>query len=149
MSNENSVAILTENLKTHLERLLVYREYRTNTKDPYVTSALSFAVEDVQEAIARVSSRLRQLGAVSPTKISEDVTEKLLHQSRSRRTIPERLRFVHHGLQHQLNWYQVNIKKLVGDPDSQAILVGLAEQTRLRLERWENLMDEMKVSPDS
>jgi hypothetical protein len=55
---------------------------------------------------------------------------------------------VRHGLEFQLKWYEANFKDLADDADTQAIFVALAEQTRVRLERWENLMREMKVSLD-
>ena len=146
MSNA-SINILKQHLKTQLERLVMLREYQRNIKDPYVTSALSFVIEDTQEAIARVSSRLRQLGAVTTGQISEETTEKLLRQSRSRRALEDKIIFVWRGLRHQLEWYDAQIKHLMDDADTQAIFVALAEQARVRLERWENLMDEMKVSP--
>ncbi len=145
---EASISLLSQNLIAHLERLIMLREYHRNIDDPYVKSALSFTIDDTQEAIARVSSRLRQLGEVSPTIISEEATEKLLWQSRSRRSLGDKVRFVVHGLLHQQEWYTSRIKELVNDPDSQATLVALAEQARVRLERWQNLMDEMKVSPE-
>ena len=147
MTNK-SVAMLSQTLKAHLERLVVLREYHKNIDDPYVKSALSFTIEDTQEAIARVASRLRQLG-VSTGQISEETTEKLLLQSRSCHTLTDRIVFIWRGLKHQVEWYHNNVKNLLQDPDSQAILVALAEQARLRLDRWENLMDEMKVSPKS
>lgn len=142
-----SIPILKQHLKTQLERLVMLREYYQNVDDPYVKSSLSFVIEDTQEAIARVSSRLRHLGTISSTQISAEATEKLLRQSRSRRTLVDRLIFVWRGLKHQLDWYETQIKKLIDDADSQAIFVALAEQARVRLERWENLMDEMKVPP--
>ncbi len=147
--SSNSVSLLSQNLIAHLERLVVLREYHKNIKDPYVKSALSFTIEDTQEAIARVASRLRQLDDISPIIISKEATEKLLRQSRSRRSLSDRIVFVYRGLAHQLDWYNSNIKNLLKDPDSQAIFVALAEQLRMRLERWENLMDEMKVSADT
>ncbi len=146
MGNESSILILSNYLKAQLERLVMLREYHRNIDDPYVKSALSFVIEDTQEAIARVSSRLRQLGTISSTQISAEATEKLLHQSRRRRTLSDRLVFVWRGLKYQVDWYDTQIKGLIKDPDSQAIFVALAEQARLRLNRWENLMDEMKVS---
>jgi hypothetical protein len=144
--SQDSVTILTEHLRAHLERLVVLREYHKNIDDPYVKTALSFTIEDTQEAIARVSSRLRQIGTISPVQISEETSEKLLYQSRSRRSLGDKIRFVYRGLVHQVNWYNSHVKTLLEDPDSQAVLVALAEQARLRLERWESLMAEMKVS---
>lgn len=143
---EASISLLSQHLIAHLERLIMLREYHRNTDDPYFKSALSFTIDDTQEAIARVSSRLRQLGALSPTKISEEATEKLLWQSRHRRSLADKMRFVVHGLMHQQEWYNSRIKELVDDPDTQATLVALAGVARLRLERWQNLMHEMKVS---
>lgn len=147
--SEQSIKLLTEHLMSHLERLTMLREYQKRIDDPYVKSALNFTVEDTQEAIARVSSRLRQLGTVSPTKLADDATEKLLHQSRSRKYLADQIRFVYNGLAHQVAWYNTHVKDLRHDHDSQAILVALAEQAKLRLERWDNLMDEMKVPPES
>ena len=144
--NNPSITMLAQHLKTQLERLVMLREYQRNIDDPYVKSALSFVIEDTQEAIARISSRLRQLGAISTHQISAEATEKLFRQSRSRRALADKIIFVWRGLKHQVEWYDTHLKNLIRDPDSQAILVALAEQARLRLERWENLMDEMKVS---
>jgi hypothetical protein len=55
---------------------------------------------------------------------------------------------VQYGLKHQLEWYGDRLKDLKDDADSQAIFVALAEQTRVRLERWETLMKELKVPLD-
>lgn len=143
-----SIDTMRAHQKAQLERLAVLRECQRIANDPYVKSALSFVIEDTQEAIARVSSRMRQIGAVSHSQISHEVSEKLLRQFRSRRYLADQLRFVHLGLAHQLKWYENHIKDLVDDADTQAIFVALAEQARVRLERWENLMDELKVSPD-
>ena len=148
MGQQTSITILTQHLRAQLERLVMLREYHRNINDPYVKSALSFVIEDTQEAIALVSSRLRRLGAVSSSQISDETTEKLLWQSRSRRALADKIIFVWRGLKHQTEWYDSEIKNLIDDPDSQAIMVALAEQARVRLERWENLMAEMKVSPD-
>ena len=52
------------------------------------------------------------------------------------------------GLQFQLEWYEARVKDVADDADTQAILVALAEQTRVRLDRWDRLMREMKVPPD-
>ena len=148
MSNK-SIPVLSQALKAHLERLVVLREYHSNINDPYVKSAIYLIIEDTQEAIARIASRLRQLDAIATSQISEETTEKLLHQSRSYHTLADKVIFIWRGLKHQVEWYHQNIKNLLSDTDTQAILVALAEQARLRLERWEILMDEMKVSPKS
>jgi DNA-binding ferritin-like protein len=145
---DTSISLLSQHLVAHLERLVMLREYHRNIDDPYVKSALSFTIDDTQEAIARVSSRLRQLGGITPMRVSEAATEKLLRQSRSRRALADKIKFVYRGLVYQQDWYNTHIKDLVDDPDSQATLVALAEQARVRLERWLNLMDELKVSPD-
>lgn len=147
-TSNSSVPILTHHLKNQLERLVVLREYHRNIDDPHVKLALSFIIEDTLEAIARVSSRLRQLGSIAVSQISAETSDKLLLQSRSCRALVDKLRFVWRGLKYQLEWYNTQIKAMINDADSQAILVALAEQTRVRLERWENLMDEMKVSLD-
>ncbi|GAB4433422.1 MAG: hypothetical protein Kow0031_15000 [Anaerolineae bacterium] len=89
------------------------------------------------------------MGAVSPTQLADDAGEKLLRQSRSRQYLADQIHFVRNGLAHQVAWYNAHVKDLRHDHDSQAILVALAEQARLRLERWDNLMDEMKVPPES
>ena len=148
MANE-STPILTQHLKIQLERLIMLREYHKNIKDPYVKSTLNFIIEDTQEAIARVSSRLRQLDAVSPSQLSEEVTQQLLRQSRSRRTLADKIIFVWQGLKYQNEWYTNHIPKLMADPDSQATFVALVEQSRSRLKQWESLMAEMKVLPDN
>ncbi len=148
MANK-SVPILTQHLKIQLERLTMLREYHKNIKDPHVKTNLSFIIEDTQEAIARVSSRLRQLDAVSPSQLSEEVTNQLLRQSRSRRALKDKIIFVWQGLNHQTEWYTSYIPKLINDPDSQAIFVTLVEQSRSCLARWEGLMTEMKVFPEN
>jgi hypothetical protein len=78
----------------------------------------------------------------------DEAGEKLLRQSRTRRSIEDKLKFVQHGLKHQLEWDGARVKDMKDDADSQAILVALAEQTRVRLERWETLMKDLKVSLD-
>lgn len=143
-----SISILTQHLKSQLAYLTVYREYHQGSESPYFKSALSFALEDTQEAIARIASRLRQLGQPLLDQSLDEAGDKLLRQARSRRGLEEKLKFVHNGLKHQLEWYGTRLKELKDDADSQAIFVALAEQTRVRLERWETLMKEMKVSLD-
>lgn len=124
------------------------RDYQRLIDDPYVKSALSFVIEDTHEAIARVASRLRQIEAMQVSKFSEETSDKLLRQGRQRRGLGDKIWFVYNGLQYQLQWYERQIKALVGDANTQAIFVALAEQLRLRIERWQNLMAEMKVPPE-
>jgi len=130
------------------QQLVLFQTYHQTTPDPYVRSTLSFVIEDTQEAIARNSSRLRQLGESPFNYVLDETTKTRLRQSRNDNNEAEQLRFVWRTLTQQLDWYQQNIKTLLNDADTQAILVALAEQTRVRLERWQNLMAELKVSPD-
>ena len=83
--SQTSIPILIELIKAQLERLTMLREYHKTIDDPYVKSSLAFVIEDTQETIARVNSRLRQIGAVPSHQISDEASEKLLRQSRSRR----------------------------------------------------------------
>ncbi len=146
--SHSSVAILTQNIKAHLAHLVVLREYQQHNDNPYFKSTLTLTIEDAQEAIARVASRLRQLGYPLLDQTLDEAGEKLLRQARGRRGVEDRLKFVWHWLKHQLEWYTTHVKELKNDADSQAIFVALAEQTRVRLERWENLMRDLKVSLD-
>ena len=143
-----SVSILTEHQKAQMERLIMLRDYQRLIDDPYVKSALSFVVEDTQEAIARGASRLRQVGAMQVSKFSEETNSKLMRQGRQRRGLGDKIWFVYNGLQYQLQWYERQITALVDDADTQAIFVALAEQLRVRIDRWQNLMTEMKVPPE-
>jgi hypothetical protein len=143
-----SISILTQHLKSQLAYLAVLREYHQGSDNPYFRSALSFGLEDTQEAIARVASRLRQLGHPLLDQSLDEAGEKLLRQARSRRGLEDKLKFVQYGLKHQLEWYGAYLKDLKDDADSQAIFVALAEQTRVRLERWETLMKDLKVPLD-
>ena len=144
MMEQSSLAILKKHLQHQLEWLQILEEYKRKIDDPYVRSTLPFVIDDTQEAIARVSSRLRQLG-FSTGEMKEEIEYKRLYQARSRRYLPDQLKFIWQGLKHQLQWYNSEVKNLQGDPDSQALFVSLAEQNRVRLERWERLMSEMKV----
>ena len=146
--SDSSISILTQHIKAQLGHLAVLREYRQGNDNPYFKSALNFAIEDAQEAIARVASRLRQLGQPLLDQTLDEAAEKHLRQSRSRRSLEDKLKFVHNGLKYQLEWYGDRLKELKNDADSQATFVALAEQTRVRLERWENLMKELKVQMD-
>src|SRR5262245_58896970 len=143
-SEQPSILILKKHLEHQLDWLAALQEYKQNIDDPYVKSALAFAIEDTQEAIARVSSRLRQLG-VSTGQIKEELLYQRLYQARTRRYLEDQIKFIWNGLKYQVQWYNTETKNLRADADSQALLVGLAEQNRMRLERWENLMSEMKV----
>ena len=145
---DSSVSILNQCVKTQLGRLAVLREYREQINDPYIKSGLAFAIEDTQEAIARVASRLRQFDHTLIDQNLDETGEKLLRQARTRRGTEDRLKFVRQGLKYQLEWYSARVKELRDDLDSQAILVALAEQTRVRLERWETLMKDLKVPFD-
>ena len=140
-----SIAILTQHNQVQLTRLAYLQEYSDKIDDAYVKLILSQAIEDVHEAIARVASRLRQLGQATGQALAE-TDEKLLRQARTRRGPEDKLRFVRQGLKFQLDWYEARFKDLAGDPDSQAIFVALAQQTRVRLERWDKLMKDLKVS---
>lgn len=145
--NDSSLSILSEHVKAQLARLAFLQEYRQKTQDPYVTSALAFVIEDTQEAIARVASRLRQLDFTVDESLDE-AGQKLLRQARSRRSLEDKIKFIRHGLKHQIEWYSARAKDLRNDADSQAIFVGLAEQARVRLDRWENMMEDLKVPLD-
>ncbi len=144
----SAVPILLQHLANHLARLAVLREYRDRIDQPNVKLAISFVVEDTQESIARVSSRLRQLGYLPEQKTLDETIDELLHQSRSCRYLEDKLIFLWRGLKYQQEWYARQLKSLKNDADSQAILVALAEQNRVRLERWENLLQDMKVTAD-
>lgn len=146
--SDSSISILIEHQKAQMERLLMLRDYQRLIDDPYVKSALSFVVEDTQEAIARGASRLRQIGAMQVSKFSEETNSKLVRQGRQRRGLADKIWFVYNGLQYQLQWYERQINALVDDADTQAIFVALAEQLRVRIDRWQNLMTEMKVPPE-
>lgn len=145
---DSSVILLTQNLKNQLAQLAVLREYHKSNESPYFKSAVSLAKEDVQEGIARVSSRLRQLGHAPSDQTLDEAGEKLLRQSYNQRGVEAQVKFVWRGLKHQLEWYGAHTKDMKHDADSQAIFVALAEQTRVRLERWETLMHDLKVSLD-
>lgn len=145
---DSTVILLAQNLKNQLAQLAVLREYHKSNESPYFKSALALAKEDVQEGIARVASRLRQLGHAPSDQTLDEAGEKLLRQSYNQRGLEAQMKFVWHGLKHQLEWYGAHTKDMKYDADSQAIFVALAEQTRVRLERWETLMRDLKVSLD-
>lgn len=146
--SDSTIILLTQNLKNQLAQLAVLREYHKNNESPYFKSALAMAKEDAQEGIARVASRLRQLGHALPDQALDEAGEKLLRQAYNQRGLEAQLNFVRHGLKHQLEWYGLHTKEMKHDADSQAIFVALVEQTRVRLERWEALMRDLKVSLD-
>ncbi|MEW5958312.1 MAG: hypothetical protein AB1801_11340 [Chloroflexota bacterium] len=145
MKHQASILLLTQHNQVQLARLAYLTEYSRQIQDTAVKLALAQAIEDTQEAIARVASRLRQLGE-APGRALDEAHEKLVRQARSRRGLAEQLKFVHQGIRFQLEWYEARAKEVSGDADTQAILVALAEQTRLRLSRWADLLTEMKVS---
>ncbi len=138
----DTIPILSQHLQSHLIRLVILQEYRRDIDQPSIKLALSFMIEDTQESIARVSSRLRQLGHI-PERTPSD--EKILHQARRCHYLEDKLIFVQQNLKQQQEWYGRQLKLLKNDADSQATLVALAEQGRVRLERWENVMRDMKV----
>jgi hypothetical protein len=147
MSNR-SVSILAQHNQVQLGRLAYLKEYSQNIDDNHIRLVLAQAIEDTQEAIARVSSRLRQLGQ-APARVLDEADEKLLRQSRARRGVADKLQFVRQGLKFQLEWYEGRVRDLADDPDTQAIFVALAEQTRVRLASWDNLMRDMKAPINS
>ena len=140
--SDRSVSILAQHNQVQLVRLAYLKEYSQNIDDNHIRLVLAQAIEDTQEAIARASSRLRQLGQ-APGRVLDDEDEKLLRQSRARRGIADKLQFVRQGLKFQLEWYEARVRDLADDPDTQAIFVALAEQTRVRLASWDNLMKDM------
>lgn len=144
---KNTVTHLNEHLKNLGEQLTVFRQYHQTTDKPYVNSALSFVIEDTQEAIARTASRLRQLGEKPTGHLFDELATAKIQRAHRKQTLGDKVQFVWRSLKQRLDWYTTHINSFKDDADSQAILVALAEQTRVRLERWENLMDEMKVSP--
>lgn len=144
MSHPNSIAILTQHNQAQLARLAYLEEYSQRIDDAHVKLALAQVIEDIYEAIARVASRLRQLD--QPTgQAMDEVDQKLARQAQTRRGLADQLRFVRQGLKFQLDWYQARFKDLSGDADAQAIFVALAQQTRVRLDRWDKLMTDLKV----
>jgi len=147
MRYEASIPLLTDHNKVQLARLAYLAEYSQNVSNTEVKQALAQVMEDIQEAVARVASRLRRLGE-SPGRVLDEPDEKLLRQSRARRGVVDKLKFVRQGLKFQLEWYEARVKEVTADDDTQAILVALAEQTRVRLERWDQLMRDLKVPPD-
>jgi len=138
---QSSASILIKHNKAQLERLAYLQEYRQNIDDRYVTPTLSLLIEDTQEALARVSSRLRQLGQ-APGQLLEQTDTKLLNQSRARRHLGDQLKFVRQGLSFQLDWYKNQIKHLQDDLETQAVLVALAQQTEFRLNQWDDTLAE-------
>ena len=146
--SDRSVSILVQHNQVQLGRLAYLKEYSQNIDDNHVRLVLAQAIEDTQEAIARVSSRLRQLGR-APGRVLDDEDEKLLRQSRARRGVADKLQFVRQGLKFQLEWYEARVRDPADDADTQAIFVALAEQTRVRLASWDNLMRDMKAPINS
>lgn len=144
----NSATALNAHLKELGEQLVVLRQFQQTTDKPYIKSALSFVIEDTQEAIAKTASRLRQLGQKPASQMPADAVAAKLVRTHNQQTLGDKLQSVWQALKHRLDWYTAQVKNLKDDADTQAILVALAEQVRVRLERWENLMDEMKVSPN-
>ncbi len=142
--SHNSIAILTQHNQVQLARLAYLEEYSQKIDDAHVKLILAQAIEDIYEAIARVASRLRQLDRPAGQALDE-VDQKLLRQARTRRGLADQLRFVRQGLKFQLDWYEARLKDLSGDADTQAIFVALAQQTRVRLARWDKLMADLKV----
>ena len=140
----SSVTTLSQLLSMLRNRLAMYRQLRAKTEDPYFRSALSFVIEDTQEAVARSASRLRQLGERTADRASISVPNINENEDHVQGDLAHKLMLVWQALKEQLDWYTTTTKSLLDDPDTQAILVALAEQNRVRLERWENLMDEMK-----
>jgi hypothetical protein len=143
--SHSSIAILTQHNQVQLARLAYLEEYSQQIDDAQVKLVLAQVIEDIYEAIARVASRLRQLDQPTAQALDE-VDQKLVRQARTRRGLADQLRFVRQGLKFQLDWYEARLKDLSGDADSQAIFVALAQQTRVRLGRWDKLMVDLKVS---
>ena len=142
--SQSAAPILIKHNKAQLERLAYLQEYRQNIDDRYVTEALTLLIEDAQEALARVASRLRQLGE-APGLISEQTDTKLLNQSRARRNLADQVQFVRQGLSFQLDWYRTQIKHLQHDLETQAVLVALAQQTEFRLNQWDDTLAEYQT----
>lgn len=147
MKQQTLITLLTQHNQAQLGRLAYLEEYSRNVDDAQVKQALAQVSEDVEEAVARVASRLRQLGQPAGRALDQ-VDEKLLRQSRARRGLADKLKFVQSGLRFQLEWYETRYQDVADDADTQAIFVALAEQTRVRLARWEEFMLDMKVPPD-
>lgn len=147
MRHEASIPLLNQHNKVQLARLAYLAEYSQNVSNAQVKQALAQVMDDIQEAVARVASRLRQLGA-APGRVLDEPDEKLLRQSRARRSVADKLKFVRQGLKFQLEWYEARAREVTADDDTQAILVALAEQSRVRLEQWDRLMRDLKVPPE-
>lgn len=145
---DKSLRILIEHLSTQRQNMEIYQEYHNVTPRPYIKSILKLLIEDTYEAIARTASRMRQLDGSPGRHGLDDSTRSKIRRAHRQRNEEEKLKFVWQGLNTQLQWYGDQIDVLVDDADTQALLVALAEQTRVHLNRWEKLMEEMKVSPD-
>ena len=145
---DKSLKILTEHLSTQRQNMEIYQEYHNIPPRPYIKSLLTLLIEDTYEAIAKTASRMRQLDGSPGRHGLDDSTRSKIRQAHRQRTEEEKLKFVRQRLNQHLQWCGDQINALVDDADTQALLVALAEQTRTRLNRWETLMEEMKVSPD-
>jgi hypothetical protein len=131
-------ARLARNLEYKITYLEIYQEYLKQVSDPDVIEFLQQLMDDQQNSIAGLSSRLRRLG--HPVNQAASL-EKLKAQAFTRRDTLGRLQFVQTGLERSAAWYaeQLLDREMAGDPATRHLLIDLG-QTEAAALWWANTL---------
>jgi hypothetical protein len=141
------VAYLARNLDYKLTYLEIYQEYLEQVGEKEVIEFIQALMDAEQESIARLSSRLRQLG--HPVRQQASL-EKLKAQAFTRRDTPGKLQFVQAGLERSAAWYaeQLLNREMVADWDTRQLLIELGRTEAAYLWHANALLAEMAVAED-
>jgi hypothetical protein len=141
------VAQLARNLDYKLTYLDIYEEYLEQVGEKEVIEFIQALMDAEQESIARLSSRLRQLG--HPVRQQASV-EKLKAQAWTRRDTPGKLQFVQTGLERSAAWYaeQLLNPEMVADSATRQLLIELGKIEAAYLWHANALLAEMAVAED-
>jgi hypothetical protein len=139
------VSHLARNLDYKLTYLEIYQEYLEQVGEKEVIEFIQALMDAEQESIARLSSRLRQLG--HPVRQQASL-EKLKAQAFTRRDTPGKLQFVQTGLERSAAWYaeQLLHPEMVADSDTRQLLIGLGRTEAAYLWHANALLAEMAIA---
>ncbi|MEZ4767734.1 MAG: hypothetical protein R2844_04840 [Caldilineales bacterium] len=134
------VARLMAGLRRRRAYLTIYQQYLRYRPKPEFVALLETLVDDAQDALALLSSALRQLDR-SP--LHAGAHEKLLDQGMGRRGTVSRLNFMIVGMDKSLQWYAGQLAE-DDPPEIRAIWQELEAAERRHLAMTKGLLSEME-----
>jgi hypothetical protein len=144
--DEPSLEDLGALLQAYLNCLELCRAFRKQTDDPDVRAALGTLIDDLQEPLASLASRLRRRGVASGAYELDRQGKTTLRELLGTRSLPEQLLTVRGSLANLVAWYSEHLPADQKDPSIRDWLASLSTQTRGLLESWDRHIKEMKAT---